>query len=131
MCRQSFWEESANFATLDTKVMISAEGIKSANKAESMGIELSYHSTESRLENQTGSIYGNKKEKTSPFPTLAGKKTSYDAYIDHKLDCTHPTVEDKHCRTTCRMCLVSKRILPQLELIVSNKLVYDILAGNL
>ena len=117
MCRQCFWENSANF-TLDTKVMISVEGIKAAKEAETMGIELSYHSTESRLENQSESVYGNNMENNQPFfPTLARKKTSYDAHIDHKLYCTHATVKDKHCRNTCRMCLVNKIILPQLELI--------------
>ena len=33
MCGQSFWEESADVITLDTKVMISAEGMKAANEA--------------------------------------------------------------------------------------------------
>ena len=32
--------------------MISVEGMKAANEAEAMGIELSYHSTKRRLENQ-------------------------------------------------------------------------------
>ena len=52
MSRQSFCEESANFITLDTKVMISVEGMKAAYEAEAMGIKLSYHSTKRRLENQ-------------------------------------------------------------------------------
>ena len=69
MCRQSFWENSANF-TLDTKVMISVEGIKATKEAETMGIELSYHSTESRLENQLESMYGNNMENNQPFSQL-------------------------------------------------------------
>ena len=58
-----FWEESANFITLATKVMISAEGMRAAKEAEAMAIELSYNSTKSGLENQSGSMYGNNKRK--------------------------------------------------------------------
>ena len=78
MCRQSFLGGSANFITLDTTVMISAEWMKAVKKAEAMGIELPYHSTKSRLENQSDPMYGNNKKKTtSPFPTPYWKKTSW------------------------------------------------------
>ena len=46
----SFWEKSANFIIMDTKVTISAE---SCQGAEAIGIELSYHPMKSRLENQS------------------------------------------------------------------------------
>ena len=56
-----FCEESANFITLDTKVMILVERMKAAKEAEAMGIELSYHSTKRGLENQSELMYGNNK----------------------------------------------------------------------
>ena len=71
----SLWGECANFITMDTKVMTSAEGMK---ETKAMGIELSHHSTKSRLENQSEPMYGNNKGKR---PALAVKKTSCDAYI--------------------------------------------------
>ena len=52
-----FSEESLHFITLDTKVMISVEWMKAAKEAEAMGLELSYHSTKRRLENQSESMY--------------------------------------------------------------------------
>ena len=55
----TFSEESEHFITLATKVMISAEMMKAAKGTETMGIELSYNSTKSRLDNQSGSMYGN------------------------------------------------------------------------
>ena len=66
-----FWEESANFITLAIKVKISAERIEAAKEAEAMGIELSYYSTKSRLENQSGSMYGNNKRKQPALSLLS------------------------------------------------------------
>ena len=65
-----FWEESANFITLATKVMISAEGMKAAKEAEAMGAKLSNNSSKSRLENQSGSMYGNNKRKQPALSLL-------------------------------------------------------------
>ena len=82
-----------------------------------MGIELSYNSSDSRLDNQSESMYGNNKGKQPALSQLwLGKKTSYDVYVVHKLDFIHATVNDRHCKAMCRMCLVSKRISSQLEL---------------
>ena len=58
-----FYEESANFITLDIKVMISVEGVKATKEAEAMGLELSYHSTKRGLENQSELMCGNNKGK--------------------------------------------------------------------
>ena len=65
-----FWEESANFITLATRVMISAEGMKAAKEAEAMDIELSCNSTKNRRENQSGSMYGNNKRKQPALSLL-------------------------------------------------------------
>ena len=94
-----FWDESTNFTTLATRVMISAEGMKAAKGAEAMDIELSYNSTKNRLENQSGSMYGNNKRKQPAISLLwLEKKTSHDAYIVHKHDFKDAAVKDRHCR---------------------------------
>ena len=80
-----FCEESADFITMDIKVMISVDGIKAAKEAEAMGVELSYHSTKRRLENQSESMYGNNKGK-QPALSQRWLKKDRNAYTVHELD---------------------------------------------
>ena len=121
------WEGSANFITLDTTVMISTAWMKAVKKEEAMGIELPYHSTKSRLENQSDSMYGNDKRKQLALSQLWLEKDIMmnDAYFFQKLDFKHATVKDRHCRTMCRMCLVGKRMSSQRELTERLDIVWD------
>ena len=60
--------------------MISIKGMKAAKEAEAMGIELWYHSTKHRLENQSESMYGNIEGKQ---PALSQR------WLEKKLRCIY------------------------------------------
>ena len=101
---------------LDDKSDDFSRGDESCQRGRSNGCGADWRTNQNRC---MGRIKGNNQ------PSLAGLKTSYEAYIVHRLGFKHATVKDRLCRTMYMMFLVGKRILSQLELTERLDIVWD------